>query len=104
MEKVYTISFNIDELSTSYSFNQAELTDKDRYYRFYTIGSNGDKIYDWATGNSGYVTVAGDKTPDEYPTTVAEGRSGGYAAKMQTVYTSILQQQPEIQSRQEIYF
>lgn len=87
-KKVYTISFNIDELSTSYSFNQAELTDKNRYYRFYTIGSNGDKIYDWATGNSGYVTVAGDKKPDEYPTTVAEGRSGGYAAKMQTVYTS----------------
>lgn len=87
-KKVYTISFNIDELSTSYVFNQAELTDKDRYYRFYSIGSNGDKIYDWASGNSGYVTVAGDKMPDQYPTTVDKGRDGGYAAKMQTVYTS----------------
>ena len=87
-KKVYTISFNIDELKTSYLFDQAELTDKDRYYRFYSIGSNGDKIYDWATGNSGYVTVAGNKTPDEYPTTVEKGRNGGYAAKMQTLYTS----------------
>ena len=87
-KKTYTITFNVDELSTVYNFNHAELTDKDRYYRFYTIGSNGDKVYDWASGNSGYVTVAGNKTPDEYPTTVATGRTGGLAAKMQTVYTS----------------
>ncbi|RRJ88551.1 hypothetical protein EG240_13345 [Paenimyroides tangerinum] len=87
-KKTYTITFNVDELSTKYAFDHAELTDKDRYYRFYTTGSNGDKIYDWASGNSGYVTVAGSKSPDEYPTTIAEGRSGGLAAKMQTVYTS----------------
>lgn len=87
-KKTYTITFNVDELSTKYAFDHAELTDKDRYYRFYTTGSNGDKIYDWASGNSGYVTVAGNKSPDEYPTTIAEGRSGGLAAKMQTVYTS----------------
>ena len=87
-KKTYTITFNVDELSTKYAFDYAELTDKDRYYRFYTTGSNGDKIYDWASGNSGYVTVAGSKSPDEYPTTIAEGRSGGLAAKMQTVYTS----------------
>lgn len=87
-KKTYTITFNVDELSTEYAFDHAELTDKDRYYRFYTTGSNGDKIYDWASGNSGYVTVAGNKSPDEYPTTIAEGRSGGLAAKMQTVYTS----------------
>lgn len=87
-KKTYTITFNVDELSTKYAFDHAELTDKDRYYRFYTTGSNGDKIYDWASGNSGYVTVAGNKTPDEYPTTIAEGRTGGLAAKMQTVYTS----------------
>ena len=87
-QKIYTITFNIDELSTAYFFDHAELTDKDRYYRFFTIGSNGDKVYDWASGNSGYVTVAGDKPPTAYPTTVAEGRLGGLAAKMQTVYTS----------------
>lgn len=87
-KKTYTVTFNVDELSTTYSFNNAELTDRDRYYRFYTIGSTGNKIYDWASGNSGYVTVAGNKTPDEYPTAIAEGRNGGLAAKMQTVYTS----------------
>lgn len=87
-KKTYTITFNVDELSTKYAFDHAELMDKDRYYRFYTTGSNGDKIYDWASGNSGYVTVAGSKSPDEYPTTIAEGRSGDLAAKMQTVYTS----------------
>lgn len=87
-KKEYTISFNKDELSSIYYFNQAELTDKDRYYRFFTIGSTGNKVYDWASGNSGYVTVAGNKSPNEYPTTIAEGMTGGYAAKMQTVYTS----------------
>lgn len=87
-QKLYTITFNVDELSTTYTFDNAELTDKDRYYRFYTIGSTGNKIYDWASGNSGYVTVAGNKTPDQYPTTIAPGREGGLAAKMQTVYTS----------------
>jgi len=87
-KKVYTITFNVDELSTIYRFNNAELVDKNRYYQFYTIGSTGNKVYDWASGNSGYVTVAGNKTPDEYPTTITEGRTGGLAAKMQTVYTS----------------
>lgn len=87
-KKVYTITFNIDELSTVYRFDKAELADKDRYYRFYTIGSTGNKVFDWASGNSGYVTVAGNKSPYEYPTTITEGRTGGLAAKMQTVYTS----------------
>lgn len=86
-KKAYTITFNKDELSTIYSFNHAELTDKDRYYRFYTIGTTGNKVYDWASGNPGYVTVAGDKSPNEYPTTVGEGING-QAAKLQTVYTS----------------
>lgn len=87
-KKEYTITFNRDELSTTYYFNNAELTDRDRYYRFYTIGSTGNKVYDWASGNPGYVTVAGDKPASEYPTTVTEGKNGGLAAKMQTVYTS----------------
>lgn len=89
-KKTYTISFNVDELSTRYTFDDAELTDNDRYYRFYTIGSNGDKVYDWASGNSGYVTAAGTKPPEEYPTTIAPGRNGGNAVKMQTVYTNSL--------------
>lgn len=86
--KTYNVSFTSDELSTLYSFNNAELTNKDRYYRFYEIGSNGDKIYDWDSGNEGYVTVAGKTPPEGYPTTTAPGRRGGLAVKMQTVYTS----------------
>lgn len=87
-KKVYTVSFTTDELSTHYTFNNAELTNRNRYYRFYEIGSNGDKIYDWESGNEGYVTVAGSTPPEGYPTTIASGRNGGYAVKMQTVYTS----------------
>lgn len=86
-KKTYTITFNKDELRKIYTFENAELVDKDRYYRFYTITSSGNKVFDWASGNPGYVTVAGEKPPSEYPTTVAEG-TNGYAAKMQTVYTS----------------
>ncbi|MDR0196165.1 MAG: PCMD domain-containing protein [Myroides sp.] len=87
-KKTYIVSFTSDELSTLYTFNNAELTNKDRYYRFYEVGSNGDKIYDWDSGNEGYSTVAGSTPPDGYPTTITPGRRGGFAVKMQTVYTS----------------
>ena len=87
-QKKYLISFTSDELSTYYDFNNAELTDRDRYYRFYEIGSNGEKIYDWDSGNQGYATIAGSTPAEAYPTTVAAGRRGGLAVKMQTVYTS----------------
>jgi hypothetical protein len=87
-KKTYTVSFTSDELSTLYTFNNAELTNKNRYYRFYEVGSNGDKIYDWDSGNEGYSTVAGSTPPEGYPTTITPGRRGGLAVKMQTVYTS----------------
>jgi len=87
-KKTYLVSFISDELSTFYNFNNAELTDKNRYYRFYEIGSNGEKIYDWDSGNQGYATIAGSTPPEEYPTTITPGRRGGLAVKMQTVYTS----------------
>lgn len=89
-KKLYTVSFTTDELSSSYTFNNAELTNNDRYYRFFEYGSNGDKIYDWDSGNAGYATVAGKLPPESYPTGIAPGRNGGLAAKMQTVYTSSL--------------
>lgn len=89
-KKTYTVSFTSDELSTLYTFNNAELIDKNRYYKFFEIGSNGDKIYDWDSGNQGYATVAGSTPPEGYPTTIAPGRRGGLAVKMQTVFTSKL--------------
>lgn len=87
-KKTYTVSFTSDELSTIYTFNNAELTDKNRYYRFFEIASNGEKIYDWDSGNQGYSTVAGSTPPEGYPTTITPGRRGGLAVKMQTVYTA----------------
>lgn len=87
-KKTYLVSFTSDELSTFYDFNNAELTDRDRYYRFYEIGSNEEKIYDWDSGNQGYATIAGSTPAEDYPTTIAPGRKGGLAVKMQTVYTS----------------
>lgn len=87
-KKTYLVSFTSDELSTFYDFNNAELTDRNRYYRFYETGSNGEKIYDWDSGNQGYATIAGSTPPEDYPTAVAQGRRGGLAVKMQTVYTS----------------
>ncbi|MGG5505708.1 MULTISPECIES: PCMD domain-containing protein [unclassified Myroides] len=87
-KKTYLVSFTSDELSTFYNFNNAELTDRDRYYRFYEIGSNGEKIYDWDSGNQGYATIAGSTPPENYPTVAVPGRQGGLAVKMQTVYTS----------------
>lgn len=87
-KKVYTVSFTTDEISTRYTFENAELTNKNRYYQFFEYGSNGDKIYDWDSGNQGYSTIAGNTAPEDYPTTITTGRRGGLAVKMQTVYTS----------------
>lgn len=87
-KKEYTISFTSDELSTIYTFDNAELTNKNRYYRFFKMSSNGDKIYDWDSGNDGYVTVAGSTPPEGYPTTITPGRKDRTAVKMQTVYTN----------------
>lgn len=86
-KKEYTVSFTTDELSTRYTFNNAELVNN-KYYRFYEFGSNGDKVQDWDSGNKGYASIAGTTPAENYPTTIAPGRRGGLAVKMQTVYTS----------------
>ncbi len=85
--KVYSVNFTVDDLNHYYNFNQAELTDRDRYYRFYEVGANGNKIYEWDSGNQGYATIAGSTPPENYPTSVTQGRKGGKAVKMVTVYT-----------------
>lgn len=87
-KKTYTVSYTTDELSTSYTFNNVELVNNNRYYRFFEYATNGDKIYNWDSGNSGFATIAGSTPPEGYPTTIGPGRAGGQAVKMQTIYTS----------------
>ena len=86
--KKYTVTFTKDELSTLYTFNNAELVNNNRYYEFYELDTNGNKIKNWASGNDGYATVAGKLPPEDYPTTIAKGRKNKQAVRMQTVYTS----------------
>lgn len=86
-QKTYTVSFTSDELSTFYNFNNYELVDKNRYHQFYEIGSNGEHLYIWKSGNQGYATLAGSTPPEGYPTSAIPGRNGGYAVNMQTIST-----------------
>lgn len=38
-----------------------------KYYIWYDVDAEGNKLYDWATGNAGYQLSMGSATPDQYP-------------------------------------
>ncbi len=42
-----------------------------KYYIWYDVDEEGNKVYDWATGNAGFQLSMGSATPDEYPSAPA---------------------------------
>ena len=74
----YTVSFIADENSfiTNYSFENVEIDTK-KYHKFYDFLSNGQKIYNWSSGNDGFNFVNSGRDASTYPTLqVADGYSG----------------------------
>ena len=74
----YTISFIADENSfiTNYSFENVEIDTK-KYHKFYDFLSNGQKIYNWSSGNEGFSLVNSGGAANTYPTLqIADGYSG----------------------------
>ncbi|MDO5572159.1 MAG: PCMD domain-containing protein [Bacteroidales bacterium] len=89
--KVYTISFNMEEIKTKYSFENFELKDpdKEKYYLFYENGET-EKQYIWASGNGGFQMVNSLAQTDDFPTTIEKNGVSGYAAKLTTKKTGSL--------------
>ena len=75
----YVVSFIADENSfiTNYSFENIEIDATNKYHKFYDFLSNGQKIYNWSSGNEGFSLVNSGGAANTYPTLqIADGYSG----------------------------
>lgn len=89
-QKTYLITCSVDGITTEYDFEYYELTD-DKYYTFYEVlPETQNKQYIWASGNSGFAIVGGNKRPDEYPTTPYDFGRSGKCLKLETKSTGQL--------------
>ena len=100
--KKYVVSFELfntpdpgpdpeQPLIIKYAFENAEL-EKDKYYRFFEIGEDGNPLNRWASGNSGFAMSGMAKNPNEYPTVWVEGGYEGKCLRLQTLSTGIFGQ------------
>lgn len=93
-QKVYKVSVSESDMAVEYDFEYWEPLDKDRYYIPYEpifSGTNIEKQMIWDSGNSGFVFVARDTPPDDYPTAkTSDSYSGKLAAKLTTKSTEPL--------------
>ncbi|MGG5505710.1 MULTISPECIES: PCMD domain-containing protein [unclassified Myroides] len=101
--KIYTVDFTNAEISTIYNFETFRevvggFYGADYYHIIYEMGldKNGDsiKLFDWASGNSGYVLTDGNpdnpKKPSDFPTSVTENGFIGHGIKLTTLSTEPL--------------
>lgn len=89
-KKVYTVSCTQNSISTKYDFEHAELDNTERYYVFYEVLPNNQKIYFWASGNGGFAIVSGNSQPQDYPTTPYPFGKSGNCLKLETKSTGLL--------------
>jgi hypothetical protein len=83
------MALNLSKLSFDH-FQTVPDNSTKKYHEFIELGNNEDTLKIWASGNAGFQLVAGNKTPEEYPTSFSpDGMSGG-CAKLQTVSTGAL--------------
>ena len=77
--RTYTVRVNeVADHSPLYDFENFFLEPgKERYYIWTDITEDGTRLLNWASGNAGFSIVAGNKTPDKYPTApLEEGYKG----------------------------
>lgn len=101
--KIYTVEFINAEISTIYHFETFReevggFYGADYYHTIYEMGVNKDgeevKLFDWASGNPGYVLTDGDpdnaKKPGDFPTSVTKDGFIGHGVKLTTLSTEPL--------------
>lgn len=102
-QKTYSVSFTIDDVARhNFSFESVEVINttspEGHYHNFFEYLPNGQKSYEWDTGNEGYNILAAamaeeegvELTPAFYPTAQTENGFEGKAAKLQTKDTGPL--------------
>ncbi len=86
--KKYTITFIKSTISEKkyikYHFDNYKLKEN-KYYQFYEVNDNNTTTFKWASGNSGYTFIAGNATPEEYPTSVEKHGFKNSAVKLTTI-------------------
>lgn len=90
--KLYSVSFTSTELSTKYNFENYEqrLDERgkpEKWYTFFELDDTNNKLYPWANANPSFSITAGNRTPEQYPTTVEKNGYNGAALKVQTEST-----------------
>lgn len=101
--KIYTVEFINAEISTIYHFDTFReevggFYGADYYHIIYEMGKDKEgketKLFDWASGNPGYVLTDGNpdnpKKPSDFPTSVTEEGFIGHGIKLTTLSTAPL--------------
>lgn len=88
--KEYSVTCSSEGIPTAYHFEHFELVNN-KYYTFFEIPSGSEeKQYIWASGNKGFSLIAGNKKPEEFPTTPYEFGEIGNCLKIETKSTGFL--------------
>lgn len=88
-KKTYIVRCTTEGLTTKFDFEHSEL-ENNKFYVFYEVLEGEEKQYMWASGNSGFAIVGGNKTADEYPTTPYDFGKSGKCLKLETRSTGDL--------------
>ncbi|PID88302.1 MAG: hypothetical protein CSB06_00985 [Bacteroidia bacterium] len=88
-KKTYVVKFKTAGSSlTKFHFDYRKKERK--YYVIYERDANNEESIVWASGNSGFASVAGSRPPEEYPTTTEPKGYKNQAVKLVTLSTGAL--------------
>lgn len=90
--KDYVVTFNMQPLPVVYNFEHSKLITAQgskTYYEVYEY-SEGEEMPIWSSGNPAYVTLAGNRPPEDYPTAITDDGKEGKGLKLQTLSTGNL--------------
>lgn len=88
-KKTYSVRFDeVEDNSPQFDFEHFFLEpDKNKYYIWTDLTSNGTEMLNWASGNAGFALVGGKATPEQYPTVPYDDGFDGKAVKLTTRLT-----------------
>ncbi len=85
-QKMYVVNIISSDLTKKYHFDNFEIKEE-KYAEIYEVDTNGNKNMVWASGNNGFMFVAGNLPAEEYPTSSFSEGFINRAAKLLTCST-----------------